>query len=115
MTKASPLKIALLVSAAVLFTIAASRYSHPQVVAHQARVRIYFVAADEILWDYAPSGQNEAMGRPFDDFQNFYMRPSAHRIGRVYKKAIYREYTDAKFQRLADRPTEEYMVFSDRC
>jgi len=108
MAKASPLNMVLVVSTAVLFFTAASRELHPQVVAHQNRVRIYFVAADEVLWDYAPSGQNEAMGRPFDDFENVYMRPSAHRVGRVYKKAVYREYTDAKFQRLADRPTEEY-------
>ncbi|HWO29717.1 MAG TPA: multicopper oxidase domain-containing protein, partial [Candidatus Acidoferrum sp.] len=94
--------------AGLIFATAVSQELSPQIVAHQNHVRVYFVAADEVLWDYAASGQNDAMGRPFDDFENVYMRPSAHRIGRVYKKAIYREYTDAKFRELADRPTEEY-------
>jgi hypothetical protein len=29
--------------------------------------RTYHVAADEVNWDYAPSGREEAMGHPFDD------------------------------------------------
>ena len=33
------------------------------------RVRTYYVAADEVAWDYAPSGRDEAMGHPFDDFE----------------------------------------------
>jgi hypothetical protein len=46
-------------------------------------VRIYFIAADEIDWDYAPSGQDNAMGHPFDEFEKNYMEPAAHKIGRV--------------------------------
>jgi len=29
--------------------------------------RTYFVAADEVQWDYAPSGRDEAMGMEFDE------------------------------------------------
>ncbi len=40
------------------------------------KVRTYYVAADEVNWDYAPSGRDEAMGHPFDD-----ARKRLHGIG----------------------------------
>lgn len=77
---------------------------------HRSRVRIYFIAAEETLWDYAPSGRDEAMGRPFDEFQKNYMESGPHRIGRVYKKVVYREYTDATFITPMQRsPDEQYL------
>jgi FtsP/CotA-like multicopper oxidase with cupredoxin domain len=71
------------------------------------KMRTYYVAADEVNWDYAPSGRDEAMGMPFDDLAKLYTESGPHRIGRVYKKAIYREYTDATFSTLKVRPPEE--------
>ncbi|MGH9600158.1 MAG: hypothetical protein ACRD27_09850, partial [Terracidiphilus sp.] len=29
------------------------------------KIRTYYVAADEVNWNYAPSGRDEAMGTPF--------------------------------------------------
>ena len=52
------------------------------------KTRIYYVAADEIDWDYAPTGRDEAMGMPFDELQKGYTESGPHHIGRVYKKAI---------------------------
>ncbi len=71
------------------------------------QVRIYFIAADEVAWDYAPSGQDDVMGHSFDEFENNYLQPGPHKIGRVYKKVIYREYVDAKFNRLKARPPDD--------
>jgi FtsP/CotA-like multicopper oxidase with cupredoxin domain len=71
------------------------------------KTRTYYVAADEVNWDYAPSGRDEAMGMPFDEIAKLYTESGPHRIGRVYKKAIYREYTDATFSTLKVRPPEE--------
>lgn len=71
------------------------------------KVRTYYVAADEVQWDYAPSGRDEAMGQPFDAIAKSFTESGPHRIGRVYKKAIYREYTDATFSTLKPRPPEE--------
>jgi len=51
------------------------------------KTRTYFVAADEVNWDYAPSGRDEAMGMPFDDIAKLYTESAPHRIGRVYKKS----------------------------
>jgi FtsP/CotA-like multicopper oxidase with cupredoxin domain len=52
-------------------------------------------------------GRDEAMGMPFDEISKLYTEPGAHRIGSVYKKAVYREYTDASFSTLKVRPPDE--------
>jgi FtsP/CotA-like multicopper oxidase with cupredoxin domain len=71
------------------------------------KTRTYYVAADEVQWDYAPSGRDEAMGMPFDPVEKSITESGPHRIGRVYKKAVYREYTDATFTNLKARAPEE--------
>ena len=71
------------------------------------KVRTYYVAADELNWDYAPSGRDEAMGMDFDPVAKGYVEPGPHQIGRINKKAIYREYTDASFTKLKARPPED--------
>jgi manganese oxidase len=74
------------------------------------KTRTYYVAADEVNWDYAPSGRDEAMGMEFDAVGKAFTESGPHRIGRVYKKAIYREYTDATFSTLKIRaPEEQYL------
>lgn len=70
------------------------------------QTRTYFIAADEVIWDYAPSGTNQAEGRPFDEVEKKWMEPGPTVIGRKAKKAIYREYTDATFTTLKPRPAE---------
>ncbi|MGC1617771.1 MAG: multicopper oxidase domain-containing protein [Candidatus Acidiferrum sp.] len=70
------------------------------------KTRTYYVAADEVNWDYAPTGRDEAMGHPFDALQKGYTDSGPHRIGRIYKKAIYREYTDDTFTTLKERSAE---------
>jgi hypothetical protein len=71
------------------------------------KIRTYYVAADEIAWDYAPDGRDVAMGHPFDEFENKYMESGPHKISRIYKKAIYREYADEAFSKLKPRIAEE--------
>ena len=74
------------------------------------KTRTYYVAADEVQWDYAPSGRHEAMGMEFDDIGKAFTQSGPHRIGRVYKKAVYHEYTDATFSTLKQRsPDEQYL------
>jgi manganese oxidase len=71
------------------------------------KTRVYYVAADEIDWDYAPTGRDEAMGHPFDELQKGYTEAGPHHIGRIYKKAVYREYIDGTFTALKKRGTDE--------
>ena len=66
--------------------------------------RHYYVAADEVAWDYAPLGFNNISGQPFGPEENVFVQTGRDRIGRVYVKALYREYTDATFSTLKPRP-----------
>ncbi len=68
--------------------------------------RTYFVAADEVVWDYAPTGINQITGQPFDDVANVFVGNADDRIGKQYIKAVYREYTDATFNTLKPRPAK---------
>ena len=71
------------------------------------KVRTYYIAADEVKWNYAPAGIDMVSGKPFDDMQRTWAVRDAHHIGPVYLKAIYREYTDASFKTLKARPPSE--------
>jgi manganese oxidase len=68
------------------------------------KLRTYYVAADEIEWNYAPSGKDQMMGMPFDGISKLYAEPGPHRLGRIVHKAVFREYTDASFKKLKPRP-----------
>lgn len=68
-----------------------------------SRVRTYYIAADEVIWDYAPAGRDLITGKPFDARARMYVSPGKHRVGSRYQKALYREYTDATFTKLKPR------------
>ena len=70
------------------------------------KLRTYYVAADEVEWDYAPGGVNKMMGMKFDGYSKVFVDRGPHRIGSIYRKALYREYTDETFARLKPRPAE---------
>jgi FtsP/CotA-like multicopper oxidase with cupredoxin domain len=96
------------------------RFGHPQsrtqmsaMGHHQSgtrsgsKVRTYYIAADQVAWDYAPSGKNQITGKPFDDVANVFVKNGPNRIGHVYLKSQYRQYTDATFKHLEPRPPDE--------
>ncbi|MFN2494951.1 MAG: multicopper oxidase domain-containing protein [Pseudonocardiaceae bacterium] len=70
------------------------------------RTRTYYLAADEVLWNYAPTERNELTGQPFGDEENVFLLRGPDRIGSTYRKALYREYTDAGFTQLSTRPPQ---------
>ena len=70
------------------------------------KTRTYYIAADEVDWDYAPGGVNKMMGMKFEGYSTVFTERGPHRIGTVYRKAIYREYTDETFAHLKPRPPE---------
>ena len=61
-------------------------------------VRTYYIAADEVMWNYLPHGSNLA-GLPSPENEG----PPRQAI---FRKAIYREYTDATFTTLKPRPPQ---------
>jgi len=70
------------------------------------KVDTYYVAADEVEWDYAPSGINKITGKPFEGYPKLFVEQGPHRIVKVYRKAVYREYTDEIFTKLKPRAPE---------
>jgi FtsP/CotA-like multicopper oxidase with cupredoxin domain len=66
-------------------------------------VRTYYIAADEVNWDYTPQGRNIAGIPHGETTEDESGKGSGHVI---YHKAIYREYTDATFQKLKPRPQQ---------
>ena len=91
-----------------LFTFVAVWILLPSIAFGQSpgKPRTYYIAADEVGWDYAPGGVNKMMGMKFDGYSKVFTEKGPHRIGTVYRKAIYREYTDATFTQLKPRPAE---------
>jgi hypothetical protein len=76
------------------------------------QTRTYYIAADKVTWDYAPGSVNRITGQPFGDAESLWVSSGPHQIGKVLKKALYREYTDATFTRLKPRPKEwEHLGF----
>jgi FtsP/CotA-like multicopper oxidase with cupredoxin domain len=67
-------------------------------------VRTYYIAADELEWDYAPGDVDPMTGEPWAGAAAFFTQSTPTQIGKVYKKAIYREYTDDTFTKLKPRP-----------
>ena len=73
-------------------------------------VRTYYIAAEETEWDYAPLGIDMTTGKPFTGTAVAYTQPGPNHIGHVYRKALYREYTDGTFATRKPRaPQDEYM------
>lgn len=68
-----------------------------------AAVRTYYIAADEVVWNYAPLGHDIIDGAA--------LAPNGpSQLGWSYHKAIYREYTDATFTHLKPRlPSDTYL------
>uniref|UniRef100_A0A8C5DCQ1 ferroxidase n=1 Tax=Gouania willdenowi TaxID=441366 RepID=A0A8C5DCQ1_GOUWI len=68
--------------------------------------RVYYVGIIEDWWDYAPSGKNLLTGESIahDEHASVFLERGPQRIGSVYKKAMYRQYTDATYSRLSPRP-----------
>jgi manganese oxidase len=62
------------------------------------QVRTYFVAADEVDWEYAPSRIDQITGEKFhfqdDPGSAGMLDPNTT----MYRKVVFREYTDATFR-----------------
>src|SRR5262249_26298837 len=72
----------------------------PVSVVPPATTRTYYIAAEEMEWDFAPSGINQITGQPFGDTENVFVQNGPNRIGHKYIMARYREYTDGTFTTL---------------
>src|SRR5262245_25854063 len=91
-------------------TSGATRAADSSAAPVSAREREYFIAADEVKWNYAPLGRNAITGKAFDDVANTYVQAGPDRIGSTYTKCLYRGYTDASFKsRVVTAPQDDYV------
>ncbi|RKP07223.1 Cupredoxin, partial [Thamnocephalis sphaerospora] len=69
-------------------------------------IRNYYITAEEVIWDYAPSGRDNYHGAPIEQstHASFYLSNGSGRIGRFNRKAIYRQYADANFTQRMEAP-----------
>ncbi|KAL4440358.1 hypothetical protein ABPG75_003359 [Micractinium tetrahymenae] len=66
----------------------------------------YFIAAEEIDWDYVPTGKDGCTGQAFDEIANVFVQQTNSTIGSKYRKAVYRQYTDATFTKKVTTPAD---------
>lgn len=69
--------------------------------------RVYYIAADTVTWDYAPQDRNLVTGKAFTETEKDFTRPGRNRLGAVFEKSVYREYTDSTFKKLVHRPQRD--------
>uniref|UniRef100_A0A7S4MP24 Uncharacterized protein n=1 Tax=Vannella robusta TaxID=1487602 RepID=A0A7S4MP24_9EUKA len=70
-----------------------------------ASTRRHYIAADEVEWNYAPSGFNNVEEVLLEEGRDshVFFETGPDRIGGTYIKALYREYTDESFSELVPR------------
>uniref|UniRef100_A0A3B3HM20 Ceruloplasmin n=1 Tax=Oryzias latipes TaxID=8090 RepID=A0A3B3HM20_ORYLA len=68
-------------------------------VSNSLLIERHFIQIEEVHWNYAPSGMNLIQNRTIDEDEeaSIFLKRGPQRIGAVYKKAIYKEYTDATY------------------
>ncbi|XP_053467305.1 ferroxidase HEPHL1 [Ictalurus furcatus] len=73
--------------------------------------RIYYIGIQEVDWNYAPSGKNLINGLQIDqdEHASIFLDSGPGRIGRVYKKAVYKQYTSETFS--TEIPKPEWLGF----
>jgi FtsP/CotA-like multicopper oxidase with cupredoxin domain len=90
-------RLAFLLGLVLVFTLTSGVVLIDRVQSAARQERNYFIAADEVEWNYAPGEVDLIKGEPFDDDAKVFLERGPDRIGRIYRKAVYREYTDATF------------------
>jgi len=66
--------------------------------------REYWIKAEEVFWNYSPSYPiNRMTDEPFAEMELVFLKPGPDRIGRIYRKAVFRSY-GPNFDTLLDGP-----------
>src|SRR6476620_6137743 len=102
----------ILAALAPLFLASGATAKVSTAVSYVPQTRTYYIAADKVDWNYAPTGKNQITGEPFDEEASVFTKQGPDRIGSTYIKSLYRAYTDATFKTLKQRtPAEEHLGF----
>ncbi|KAM9436317.1 ferroxidase HEPHL1-like isoform 2-T2 [Clarias gariepinus] len=73
--------------------------------------RKYYIGIHEVEWNYAPSGRNLITGLQIkqDEHASIFLENGPTQIGSVYKKAVYKQYTNETFT--TEIPKPEWLGF----
>jgi len=93
-----------IVVAVACLSLAVAASGQAAQAATASKTRTYYVAAEEMIWDYAPAGRDLTMDMAFDDDAKTFVERSADRVGSKYMKAVFVEYTDGTFKERKPRP-----------
>ena len=52
----------------------------------EGTTRTYYVAVDEVAWNYTPMGIDGMTGKPFDHMSMMFVEQGKNRIGQTYRK-----------------------------
>uniref|UniRef100_A0A3P9KBJ3 ferroxidase n=1 Tax=Oryzias latipes TaxID=8090 RepID=A0A3P9KBJ3_ORYLA len=68
--------------------------------------REYFLRIEEVTWNYAPSGMNLIQNQTLqeDEEAAVFLKKGPQRIGSTYKKAVYKQYSDATYRTEVVKP-----------
>jgi Multicopper oxidase/Right handed beta helix region len=96
----------LTIAALGMLTMAFGNAAHQPAPKNRTRgqTRTYYIAADELDWDYAPSGTDQIHGEKFHFQDDPGSKGTLNPNATTYRKALFREYTDATFGTLKPRP-----------
>jgi len=81
----------------------------PPAAAATGVVRDYYVAAETVLWDFAPNNTNKFAGAPFTEDEQVFVKNGPSRIGHKYYKSLYRRYADASFRTRKATPEDSQL------
>ncbi len=90
---------------AVVVACALAPVASAQAASDSGRIRTLFIAAEEVAWNYAPEGNVLADMQCCADAATWLSR-GPRELPPVFRKAVFREYTDASFTQLKPRPPE---------
>uniref|UniRef100_A0A8D2PZT0 ferroxidase n=1 Tax=Varanus komodoensis TaxID=61221 RepID=A0A8D2PZT0_VARKO len=68
--------------------------------------RVHYLGIHEVEWNYAPLGKNAVTGQDIakDVAASRFLQPGKDRIGRIYKKAVYKQYLDSSYKFEVPKP-----------
>jgi manganese oxidase len=99
---------ALLIAGGALLVLVVAPAIEP--AAYPGQVRTYYIAADEVEWNYTPAGTNEISGEPFgvsNATELQYTTRNQTYLGTTFLKCVYHEYPNATFTAPVPRPANE--------
>lgn len=81
--------------------------SPPSDFSFSGNVRRYYIAAEAVTWDYAPTGWDNALGVPleYSPRARYGGVVGSGSLGTKWQKALYCGYTDASFSQLSPQPS----------